>query len=229
MKFQAPISPKGDANRYCGPAVISAVTGLTTGGAARLIRGINGNKCVMGTYPHELRKALDRCGIITSVVSECSPSDAPTFAQWVKQSRDSGTYIICVGNHWAAIRGRRYVCGIAKDVVPFDHPAVKRRARVTLVLRLIEKQSGLVRPMVADKPKPKPVDPARRAFTAYAREHNIDWELPYPSCDVPIVWGVRDVELDAVDPWEGDHEARDWDDALSRAKEYVRLTDLEYA
>ena len=48
-----------DRNRYCGPSVISAVTALTTGEAARLIRKQSGRKMVKGTYSSEVKKALE--------------------------------------------------------------------------------------------------------------------------------------------------------------------------
>lgn len=224
MKFQAPHSPKGDANRFCGPAVISSLTGMSTGAAARLIRQQTGRKCVMGTFTNEVRAALNSCGIFSDIVADYSTSDAPTFAQWVKQPRDSGTvYLIAYANHWALVRGRRYVCGLTKEVVGFDHPAIKRRGRVTTVIRLLDKQSGLVIPAAADKPKPKPVNPARRRFVEFAKNHDIDWELPYRGCDVPIVWGIHGIDFDGLDPYEGEHEAYSWEDALDRAERYVDM------
>ena len=38
MKIKAVNNSISEPNRYCGPAVISAVTGMNTGEAARLIR-----------------------------------------------------------------------------------------------------------------------------------------------------------------------------------------------
>ena len=49
---------KADKNRYCGPSVISAITGMTTGEAARLIRTISGVKSVKGTSTRQVRNAL---------------------------------------------------------------------------------------------------------------------------------------------------------------------------
>ena len=44
MKIKAVNNSTSDRNRYCGPAVISAVTGMVTGEAARLIRHVSGQK-----------------------------------------------------------------------------------------------------------------------------------------------------------------------------------------
>ena len=46
MKIKAVNNSTSDVNNYCGPAVISAVTGMTTGEAARLIRHVSGQKMV---------------------------------------------------------------------------------------------------------------------------------------------------------------------------------------
>ena len=52
------ISDGKDKNRYCGPAVISALTSLTTGEAARLIRKQNGRDTIRGSYTYEVLDAL---------------------------------------------------------------------------------------------------------------------------------------------------------------------------
>ena len=58
MKIK-PVSIKvTDHNRYCGPAVISAVTGMNTGEAARLIRSISGQKAVKWAFTTHLLRAL---------------------------------------------------------------------------------------------------------------------------------------------------------------------------
>ena len=48
IKIKAVNNSTSDVNNYCGPAVISAVTGMTTGEAARLIRHVSGQKMVKG-------------------------------------------------------------------------------------------------------------------------------------------------------------------------------------
>ena len=57
LKLRA-IKDGSDMNRYCGPSVISALTDLTTGEAARLIRKQGGRNRIMGTYTSEMRRAL---------------------------------------------------------------------------------------------------------------------------------------------------------------------------
>jgi len=57
------ITDSPDKNRWCGPSVISAVTKLTTGEAARLIRELTGKRKVTGTAHWHMRLALKACNI----------------------------------------------------------------------------------------------------------------------------------------------------------------------
>ena len=52
-----------DKNRYCGPAAISAVTGMTTAEAAKLLRVVSGARSIKGTDSALMRDALRECGI----------------------------------------------------------------------------------------------------------------------------------------------------------------------
>ena len=64
---------------------------------------------------------------------------------------------------------------------------------------------------------------ARRKARALAKEHNIDIETYRDSGYTSIiVWGPKGVDLDN-DPFEGDHYADDWQDALERVEEYIKV------
>lgn len=54
---------KSDTNRYCGPSAISAVTGMATGQAARLLRAVTGKSSIKGTSNGAMIKAFRKCGI----------------------------------------------------------------------------------------------------------------------------------------------------------------------
>ena len=62
LKIRA-IKDGKDKNGYCGPSVISAVTDLTTGEAARLIRKQTGRKMVKGSHSSEIKRALEACNL----------------------------------------------------------------------------------------------------------------------------------------------------------------------
>ena len=157
-----PIKDGRDKNRYCGPSVISALTKLTTGEAARLIRMQSPNrKSVKGTHSYEVRRAFDACNIemrrfpYTPVVSN-GKRRRPSLAAWLKQSKKARTpgrvFLIAAGNHWQLVSGRRYTCGRIRDIVSIKDKRVKRRARVSEVYELTSE--NVTKPAI-DVTKPK--------------------------------------------------------------------------
>ena len=151
---------KADKNRYCGPSVISAITGMTTGEAARLIRTISGVKSVKGTSTRQVRDALRDCNIDMQRYSfgmALSRSTGPTLAAWlratVKERNADRVFLIVAGWHWQLVQGRRYVCGIVGDVVSIKDKKIKRRARVAEVYELTMTAAKVVTPPAAKKPK----------------------------------------------------------------------------
>lgn len=149
---------KSDRNVYCGPAVISAVTGMNTGEAARLIRTTSGVAAVRGTYPYQISRAFEECNIDMVQIENYGHLKAveqPTLNQWLTKThgtRGGKVFLVIAGNHWQLVSGNRFVCGITKDVVGFDHKHVKLRSRVYAVYTL--KQTGSVKiPKAARKPK----------------------------------------------------------------------------
>ena len=152
MKIKNVNNSTSDVNNYCGPAVISAVTGMTTGEAARLIRHVSGQKMVKGSHIFHVLRALSLCNIQnvkTTVVTR------PTLAQWLKGSKDVRTsgrvYLIVAGNHFQLVEGRRYVCGRTRDIVSVRSKLVKRRCRVETVHELIS-EGKIIIPNAARKP-----------------------------------------------------------------------------
>ena len=158
MKIKAVNNSTSDRNRYCGPAVISAVTGMVTGEAARLIRHVSGQRKVTGSYAHHVIRALKLCnvGYSSNKFFGLDTKRQPTLAQWLKSSKDIRTsgrvFLIVAGNHFQLVEGRRYVCGRTKDIVSVRSKLVKRRCRVEEVYELC--QEGRIKiPDAARKPK----------------------------------------------------------------------------
>lgn len=165
-----------DKNRYCGPSAISAVTGLTTGEAARLIRAVTGKASVKGTYASELIGAFAKCNI--EVYSASCVSGEKTLGQWLKESsqlRGDDVYLVSAGHHWQLVQGRKFVCGITREVVSQQDGRVKRRAKVKSVYRLTA--TGKVeKPAVAKKPKAK-ADESYLEFRKYCNEQGVTYEI----------------------------------------------------
>jgi hypothetical protein len=161
-----------DKNRFCGPSVISALTDLTTGEAARLIRMQTGKTCVMGTHISEVLNALRACNIVASRLhllgagldNISSGSSRPTLAGWLRRSKADRTpgriFLIIAGWHWQLVSGRRYTCGRIREIVSIKDKRVKRRARVSGVWELFSDK--VTKPDIdVSKPKSKS-NPTRR-------------------------------------------------------------------
>ena len=222
MQLRSVNSPKGDTNRFCGPSAISALTGMTTGEAARLLRHVSGRSKIMGASTRSVINALRLCGI--RAMGRWTEGK-PTLAGWLKAThgkRGGRVFLIVAGNHFQLVSGNRYVCGLTKDVVELTHPKVKRRARVTDVYEL--KADAITIPAQARKPKisadPYKAQEAKARREAHRLAARIGVEIERHA-DIGR-WYVSHPDLldTGADPWEGDHYAEDWRDALERVRVY---------
>jgi len=136
---------KRDKNRYCGPAVISAITGITTGEAAAQLRAFSGRRMITGTGTWEVQNILLRNGVGMKDVRKWwdvkfNPTNGVTLAGWLKASvKDRNAkrvFLVVAGWHWQLVQGRRYVCGRTGEIVSIRDKRVKRRARVAEVYEL---------------------------------------------------------------------------------------------
>ena len=160
LKIKPVNNTLSDRNRYCGPAIISSLTGMTTGEAARLIRSVTGQRKVTGVHTHHLIRALDFCGI-SFFPERCLrflPQNKPTLAKWLKNSKESRStgrvFLVVAGHHFQLVEGRRYVCGRTLDIVSIKDKSVKRRCRVEKVYEL-KAEGKIIIPDRAKKPKRK--------------------------------------------------------------------------
>tara|TARA_R100000234_G_scaffold112166_2_gene85605 strand:- start:56 stop:748 length:693 start_codon:yes stop_codon:yes gene_type:complete len=204
---------KADQNRYCGPSAISAITGMTTGEAARLIRLESGQTRVRGTHTHDLLYALSKCNVRherRSFGLKLHRRTGPTLAGWlkatVKERTANRVFLIVAGWHWQLVQGRRYVCGVVGEPVSIKSKRVKRRARVAEVYELWCDQKVVI---PSQARKPKSVDPnARDRYQAKKLAEKLNVGL--------------DVEKDAVgwtcwvlaDEIEGDQFCTSWNEVL---------------
>jgi len=177
---------KGDKNRYCGPSVISAITGINTGEAARLIRHVGGRRSVKGSYTYEVKEALELCGIRSQWehfgLQLSGSNRGPTLAAWLRHTKKERTakrvFLIIAGNHYQLVQGRRIVCGILGEPTSIRSKSVKRRARVSGCYEL-HSMGKICKPPEAIKPK-KSASPAAsdyREAQRMAKAMNITIEL----------------------------------------------------
>jgi hypothetical protein len=195
-----------DKNRFCGPSAISALTGMSSGEAARLIRATNRLKAVMGTHTGELIRALHKCGIEVTprkvylryyknkkgeMVAQGEESIAAWLKRTVKDRTPGRVFLLAAGHHWQVISGRRYVCGLSGEIVSITDKKVKRRAKVTEVWECFA-PNGVTIPDEAKKAK-QPKDWIQRRnhaayldFRKFARKHDLQYSI-YPECGLNYI------------------------------------------
>ena len=143
MKINSVTREYKNSNRYCAPAVLSALTKLDTRDTAKAIRDITGKRAVMGVHESDILKTLrEHYNFNVEVLESRSrrageTNKSPTLTQWLKSTKEIRTsgrvFLLVAGRHYQLISGRRYVCGLTKDIVSIKSKKVKRRARVTFV------------------------------------------------------------------------------------------------
>lgn len=208
-----------DGNRYCGPAVISALTRCTTNEASRLIRSVNGKRSVKGTSYGDLIASLSLCGISANLLYRYQ-TQRPTLAKWLEQTewlrKPGRVFLVVAGNHWQVISSDTYVCGIVRDVVEVTHSRVKRRARVAVVWELTAEAVSI--PAAArTAPAPRTGDKDKRELRTLVKQYGLDFEVTdredyrgwvYPPAGFP----------DEQDPLYDDHYFVGVGEALEKAR-----------
>lgn len=214
---------KADKNRYCGPAVISSLTGITTAGASRLIRHITPYRAVMGVHSWELCNALMLCGIKVKRIDRPTKHKI-TLARWlklnVKERTPGRIFLIVAGHHFQLVSGRRYVCGRLGDVVSIKHPKIKRRARVTEVYEITAHGRLTIPTDITDNPAvsdhAKEQNRWRYKAKKLAKEWNVDIDGDWSSNHGEYtVFGNSETENHKEFPYSEDHVSlmsNDWED-----------------
>lgn len=221
-----PIKDGKDKNRYCGPSVISALTSLTTGEAARLIRLQSNGRVtrVKGTYSGQVVRALKACNIQSKYFHKPGFRYKSTLAAWLKATKEDRTegrvFLVAAGNHWQLVSGRRYTCGRIRDIVSIRDKRVKRRARVSDVWELVS--DNVTRPEL-DVSKPKDPNAAARS-KAYRLAKKIGADL-----DTQFIRTYGDVFVyppssikDEDDPY-CEHNVYEWSEAVEMLETYQKI------
>jgi hypothetical protein len=185
-----------DKNGFCGPSAVSALTGMSSGEAARLLRHVTGKRSIKGTSTGAVRRALNMCGIqlvmrktrlkfFINKKGERVAQGEDSVAAWLKRTVADRTpgrvFLLVAGNHWQVISGRRYVCGISGEVVSITDKKVKRRAKVTEVWECLAPGSITI-PAAAKKTKDwvdRQKTEAYSNFRKFAREKGLQYSI-YP-------------------------------------------------
>jgi hypothetical protein len=226
-----------DKNRYCGPSVISALTDLTTGEAARLIRKQNGRSTIRGSYTHEVLDALRACNIKSTRWEKpgvrLSRTTGPTLAGWLRLSKEDRTpgrvFLISAGHHWQLVSGRRYTCSRIREIVSIKDKRVKRRARVSEVYELTSDK--VTKPDI-DVSKPKDRNAGVRA-RAHRVAKEIGVEIITHRSDDPQ-WPANSYEImasggpdldDEADPCGERFNLKSWREVLEMVQDYKEVVE----
>lgn len=132
-----PINRGPRDNRYCGPAVVSFVTGQNTSDIARYIRNkFRNGRPIRGTSDREILHTFRALGfdLKSSHVPVGVDNKIPTLAGWLKAYKDMRTagrvFLVSAGHHWQLVSGRKYACGRIGEIVSIRDKRIKRRCRV---------------------------------------------------------------------------------------------------
>lgn len=132
-----------DGNRYCGPAVISAIAGIPTSEAARMIREARNKRMVKGTHIGDLIPVFNKLGFIVTRL-DVPTKPYITMARWFRLNKTIRTagrvFLISAGHHWQLTSGRKFVCGQTMEIVSVRDKRVHRRARVKSVWEISKSQ-----------------------------------------------------------------------------------------
>jgi len=84
-------------NRFCGPAVLSIITGIDTGEAERLIQDVrHTSRSIKGAYLHELCTILQQRGYKTEYLNYLEK----TVFRFLFEEKRDGTYLVTVSGHF---------------------------------------------------------------------------------------------------------------------------------
>jgi hypothetical protein len=224
-------------NRFCGPAALSIIAGVDTAEAAAVIRQVSRKRNVMGTSNWEILRSLNLLGFKASSAAKVDPLNRkknPTLASWLDGDERDGQslYLIAAGYHWQVVQGRRFCCGITKDIVSTRDAKVKRRARISGVWKIEGVRKVALADVLPAKPKRDTSDDAAQAKAKrLAKQYDIKIEVDTyghgPERHVTIiVWGptwAPHLDEETVDPFYDNHFTYDWREALELVEEYVKL------
>lgn len=132
-------------NKYCGPAVLSILTGRSTDDCAYEISKINGAYNVSGVYTRDLLKAADKLGFTNLPIG--GVAELSLYRTLITISKDDGMYIVAIKGHFVVIEvveHKLYFCdNHTKEPIP-----AASSARLSMQTESVHK--------VFKKPEPPP-------------------------------------------------------------------------
>src|ERR1035437_9439974 len=122
-------------NQYCGPAVLSALTGESTDRCAAVISAVSGKTVIKAVQREHLRDALKR---LRFDVEETNFSGSTLYGVLYRMHHNDGQYVIFIPNHVIAIEvngDEIFICD-NHTKTPLD---IKQSSRLTQRVELVWK------------------------------------------------------------------------------------------
>jgi len=160
-------------NKYCGPSVLSILTGRSTDECARVIQSINGQYDIRGVLLTDLLRAADKLGFDQINVNV---NDMSLFRALITLApKGNAQYIVTVPNHFVCVEvadNKIYFCdNHTKDPIPAASSA--RLQMLVISVHRIVKRKDFVEPV-------KPVKKEEAEFEAimYYRCKSCNYSSP---------------------------------------------------
>jgi hypothetical protein len=190
----------------------------------QVLRELTRNPSPKGISHGTLERAAKRIGLCLTVVL-VPYVGRKTMARWTADNKAmlaEAPHILCVGNHYVTVHGRRFNDNWTKTPIALKK-AHMRRCRVRYAWRVAAATEPVAPVVITSKPAlvADVQRPARDKARALAREHGIEITVgdPLPDC----IWVAPPEGCGFADPHEGDHYVYDWRKALGRVQDYVEV------
>jgi len=98
------LHPAIGKNRYCGPAAMACLLGITTDEAARTLRVVTGKRAIYGVRPADLRFAILRHGLGLVELPTATHRSMRDVLTEKASAGYSGVYLLFVTGHYVVAR-----------------------------------------------------------------------------------------------------------------------------
>jgi hypothetical protein len=156
-------------NRYCGPAAISSIAGVTTDLAAEVVRELGDRVSIKSMQNAEMRAVLPSFGFKATLEASYRKSEGPpNLKAWLdRREKFDATYLVHITGHYLVVSGRWFADSTRRKPVDVrDAPHMRCRVRNAWRIERCKKDPTLLdrvaRKAEAKKPAANIMAKARR-------------------------------------------------------------------
>ena len=108
------LHPAIGSNRFCGPAALASLLGISTDEAAQQLRGVSGKRAIYGVRERYMLLVLDQQGLARPVPL----TRRVRVIDWIEGESD-GDYLVVVGNHYLTVAKDVGVCVVCDNTTVY--------------------------------------------------------------------------------------------------------------